>query len=63
VAGVVQAERERRERWAARGLPDPVQVLNEERRTRERVPDFRSPKRALLDPYFAAHPDEKPRGW
>lgn len=63
MAGVIQKERERQQRWQDRGLPDPVRVLSDERATQVYVPGFRSPLRAVLDPYLAAHPDERPRGW
>ncbi|HET7590977.1 MAG TPA: hypothetical protein VFK14_12455 [Solirubrobacterales bacterium] len=61
--GVIQQEREREQKWADRGLPDPVRVLGSERASRHYGSGFRSPLRALLDPYLAAHPDERPRGW
>jgi hypothetical protein len=63
VSGVLQRERERRERWRRLGLPDPLDVLAAERVTRLYVRDFRSPRRSLLDDYFAGHPGERPEGW
>jgi len=63
MSGVVAREKARQAHWDALGLPDPVFVLSSEARTRLYLPDFTSPLRALLDPYFDAHPDERPRGW
>lgn len=63
MSGVIAREKARQQHWQALGLPDPVFVLASEARTREFLPSFTSPLRALLDPYFTAHPDERPRGW
>jgi hypothetical protein len=51
------------QRWADLGLDDPVKVLAEEQRTREHLPDFRSPKRAALQAHFDATGEQPPRGW
>lgn len=64
MTGVIEKERERRQGWEALDLPDPVQVLSEERVTeRETGEPFTSPKRALLTEYLEAHPDKRPNGW
>lgn len=63
MTGILDRERERQQRWADLGLPDPVRVLGEERASQQYVPGFRSPKRAALDAYFTHHPDERPADW
>jgi hypothetical protein len=62
--GVLDRERQRREFWLARELPDPV-VVQAEERTTERMTGsrWRSPKRAQLDAYFTDNPDARPPWW
>lgn len=62
--GVLQKERDRQKAWVDLGLPDPVQVLSEERMTRLKTGrPFVSPKRALLNSYLAENPDKAPNSW
>lgn len=63
--GVLQAESERRAKWADLGLPDPLTVLAEERAMRVKTGHpHRSRHRSELDAYFATHPDiSPPDGW
>lgn len=62
--GVLEQERQRREWWTARDLPDPVAVAAGERAT-ERLTgqQFRSPQRDQLDAYFANNPESRPPWW
>lgn len=62
--GVLDRERQRREWWAARDLPDPAVVRAEERATEQMTGNrWRSPKRAQLDAYFTDNPDARPPWW
>jgi hypothetical protein len=65
MTGVLQQEKERAQRWADRGLPDPIKVLDEERATRWHLHDrtWQHPARAELTAYFAQHPETKPNSW
>lgn len=62
--GVLTQERQRQEFWAARDLPDPIAVITEERLTSRQLGEpWRSPKRDVLDAYFADHPQYEPNSW
>ncbi len=62
--GVLDRERQRREWWAARELPDPVVVQAEEHATEQRIGTrWRSPKRAQLDAFFIDNPEARPPWW
>lgn len=62
--GILQREADRQDRWADRGLPDPVSVLTIERLTRLKTGEsFISPLRPVLDAHFANHPNDRPNQW
>jgi len=61
--GVLDRERQRRTFWLRRNLSDPLALLAAERVARRQAPDYRDPRRAALDAYFATHPDDRPTGW
>jgi hypothetical protein len=64
LTGVIERERQRQQRWADLGLPDPIKVLCEERCTRNAFgASITSAKRTVLDKYFTKHPTERPKGW
>ena len=63
--GVLEQERRRSAMWSHLGLPDPVMVLAGENTTRRLYgpPNYRDPRRALLEDYLSAHPELKPNDW